>query len=265
MKATQPIGIFDSGVGGLTIAKEIKRVLPKENLIYFGDTQHLPYGDKSPETIREYAQEITQFLLDKEVKAIVIACNTASANALKEVQEMAQDRALVFDVISPVAEKVAYQLHQKVGVIATKATVNSKLYSKSIRKHNKYLKVQELATPLLVPIIEEGLVNSNTSKEAIQHYLTHKKLQDIDTLILGCTHYPLMEKEVGQFYGKSVEVVNSPRIVANHIQHQLDVHQILNQGDSAMHKIYVSDYTPEFAKQAKKFFGKKVDLESITL
>ncbi len=261
MNKEQPIGIFDSGVGGLTVAKEIKRVLPNENLIYFGDTKHLPYGDKSPEAIKEYSQAITQFLLDQNVKAIVVACNTASANAFKEIEELTNDKALLFDVISPVSEKVAFQLHQNIGVIATKATVNSKIYSKRIRKHNKYIKVSELATPVLVPIIEDGLINSPTSREAIQHYLQNKKLQGIDTLILGCTHYPLIQKEIEQYYQKSVQVVNSPLIVAHHIRHQLEQKDLLNTTKSSEYHIYVSDYTKEFQKQAKKFFGNQITLE----
>ena len=137
LDASQPIGIFDSGVGGLTNAKEIKRLMPQEDFIYFGDTKHLPYGDKSKEAIINYSVEIAEFLLKQNCKAIVVACNTAASNALKEVKEVVGDRALVFDVISPVAEKVAYEIHQNVGVIATKATINSKLYKKSIKKYNK--------------------------------------------------------------------------------------------------------------------------------
>ena len=159
LKADQPIGIFDSGVGGLTVAKEIKRLLPNEDLIYFGDTKHLPYGEKSKEAIIEYSTQITKFLLDNNCKAIVIACNTATANALEDVLELVKGKVPVIDVINPVAEKVAYEIHTNVGVIATKATVNSGLYKKSIRKHNKFIKVDELATPLLVPAIEEGFKN----------------------------------------------------------------------------------------------------------
>lgn len=130
LDASQPIGIFDSGVGGLTNAKEIKRLMPQEDFIYFGDTKHLPYGEKSKEAIIDYSLQITEFLLERNCKAIVIACNTAASNALSEVKELVGDRALVFDVINPVAEKVAYEIHQNVGVIATKATINSKLYKK---------------------------------------------------------------------------------------------------------------------------------------
>lgn len=141
LSAKQPIGIFDSGVGGLTVAKEIKRLLPHEDLIYFGDTKHLPYGEKSREAIVGYSTKITSFLLEKNCKAIVIACNSATANALTEVLELVDGKVPVIDVINPVAEKVAYEIHNNVGVIATKATVNSGLYKKSIRKFVKNLKI----------------------------------------------------------------------------------------------------------------------------
>ncbi len=198
LKANQPIGIFDSGVGGLTVAKEVKRLLPNEDLIYFGDTKHLPYGEKSKEAIIEYTTKITQFLLQQNCKAIVIACNTATANALKEVEELVNGEVPIIDVINPVAEKVAFEIHNNVGVIATKATVNSGLYKKSIRKHNKFIKVDELATPLLVPAIEEGFKNHPITHAIIYNYLSNHKLKNIETLILGCTHYPLLIDEIKQ-------------------------------------------------------------------
>ncbi len=260
--ASQPIGVFDSGVGGLTVAKEIKRLLPNENIIYFGDTKHLPYGDKSKEAIVGYAERITEFLLEKNCKAIVIACNSATANALKEVLTLVNDRVPVIDVINPVAERVAYEIHNSIGVIATKATVNSKLYRKSIRKHNKFIKVNELATPLLVPAIEEGFKNHPITNAIVYHYLSNHRLRDIETLILGCTHYPLLMEDIKQFYGNRVRVVDSPNIVANHLKILLEQYGILNQSNTdPIYHFYLSDITKNFEKIAKKFFGKKIDLE----
>lgn len=262
LDASQPIGIFDSGVGGLTNAKEIKRLMPQEDFIYFGDTKHLPYGEKSKEAIIDYSLQITEFLLERNCKAIVIACNTAASNALSEVKELVGDRALVFDVINPVAEKVAYEIHQNVGVIATKATINSKLYKKSIRKFNKYINVEELATPLLVPAIEEGFVNHPISQAIIYNYLSNRKLKDIETLILGCTHYPLLMEEIKQYYGTRVRVIDSPNIVADYIFRTLEKYNLLNKGNSKpKYEFYVSDMTPNFQKISKKFFGNKIDLE----
>lgn len=258
----QPIGIFDSGVGGLTVAKEIKRLLPHEDLIYFGDTKHLPYGEKSREAIIEYSTKITNFLLEQNCKAIVIACNTATANALSEVMELVAGKVPVIDVINPVAEKVAYEIHNNVGVIATKATVNSGLYKKSIRKHNKWIKVDELATPLLVPAIEEGFKNHPITHAIIYNYLSNSKLKNIETLILGCTHYPLLIDEIKQYYGNRVRVIDSPNIVANQLKIILDKHGLFNdQSSQPSYHFYLSDLTKNFEKISKKFFGRSIDLE----
>lgn len=262
----QPIGIFDSGVGGLTVAKEIKRLLPHENLIYFGDTKNLPYGEKSKEAIIGYSTKIARFLLEQNCKAIVIACNTATANALKEVLEVVDNKVPVIDVINPVAEKVAYEIHNNVGVIATKATVNSGLYRKSIRRHNKFIKVDELATPLLVPAIEEGFKNHPITHAIIYNYLSNNKLKNIETLILGCTHYPLLMDEIKQYYGNRVRVIDSPNIVANQLKMILEKHHILNDSHKdAQYHFYLSDITKNFEKISRKFFGKSITLELKTL
>lgn len=262
LSADQPIGIFDSGVGGLTVAREIKRLLPNEDLIYFGDTKHLPYGEKSREAIMGYATKITQFLLDKKCKAIVIACNSATANALQEVQDLVAGKVPVIDVINPVAEKVAFEIHNNVGVIATKATVNSGLYRKSIKKHNKYITVDELATPLLVPAIEEGFKNHPITHAIIYNYLSNNKLKNIETLILGCTHYPLLLEEIKQYYGNRVRVIDSPNIVANQLKHILEKNHLINSAPrTPEYKFYLSDITKNFEKISKKFFGKTIKLE----
>lgn len=266
LSATQPIGIFDSGVGGLTVAREIRKLLPHENLIYFGDTKHLPYGEKSREAIVGYSTKIARFLLEKNCKAIVIACNSATANALKEVLEEVADQVPVIDVINPVAEKVAYEIHNNVGVIATKATVNSGLYRKSIRKHNKFIKVDELATPLLVPAIEEGFKNHPITHSIVYNYLSNSKLKNIETLILGCTHYPLLINEIRQFYGNRVRVIDSPGIVANQLKMILDQHALLNsKNPDPTYDFYLSDMTKTFEKISRKFFGNSIQLKLQTL
>ena len=262
LKAEQPIGIFDSGVGGLTVAKEIKRLLPNENFIYYGDTKHLPYGEKSKEAIIGYVTKITNFLLENNCKAIVIACNSATANALKEVLETVDNKVPVIDVINPVAEKVAFELHNNVGVIATKATVSTGLYKKTIRKHNKFIKVDELATPLLVPAIEEGFKNHPITHAIIYNYLSNNKLKNIETLILGCTHYPLLIDEIKQFYGNRVRVIDSPNIVANELKQILEKNNLLNVKNSQpQYQFYLSDLTKNFEKISKKIFGNSIQLE----
>jgi len=180
---------------------------------------------------------------------------------LKEVKALAKGKALVFDVISPVAEKIAFELNQKVGVIATKATVNSHLYKKSIRKFNKHIEVSELATPLLVPVIEEGFFNHAISKAVLKTYLTNKKLENIDTLVLGCTHYPLILNEVKQFYENKINIIDSPLIVANQVIHTLRKHKLLQENNSPNYTFYFSDITPRIEKLSKKFFGNNIQLE----
>ncbi len=252
LSASQPIGIFDSGVGGLTVAKEIKRLMPHEDFIYFGDTVHLPYGEKSREAIVGYAEKITQFLLDNNCKAVVIACNSATANALQEVKELVAGRVPVIDVINPVAEKVAFEIHQNIGVIATKATVNSGLYRKSIRKLNKFINVSELATPLLVPAIEEGFINHPITHAIIYNYLSDRKLKDIETLI----------DEIKKYYGSRVRVIDSPKIVASYLRDILSKNNLLNtQISEGTTQFYLSDLTKNFEKISKKFFGNKISLE----
>lgn len=257
MNDNRPIGVFDSGVGGLTVAKEIKRLLPNENIIYYGDTKHLPYGDKSKEAIIKFTTKITRFLVKHDCKAIVIACNSATANALEEIKKEA-DGILVVDVISPVSKKVAFELHTKIGVIATKATVRSKAYKNSIRKFNPHLKVVEIATPLLVPIIEEGFKNTLVSKHAIESYLSHKKLENIDTLILGCTHYPLIQKEVETVFQGRVKVVDSPLIVVNELIQKLEKFNLLGYTENPEFQFFLSDYTEGFERLAKRFFGRSI-------
>lgn len=262
MSDLRPIGIFDSGVGGLNIAREIKKVLPQESIIYYGDSKHLPYGNKSPEVIRQYSKNITQFLINQNCKAIVIACNTASSNALEAINEIAKPHNIpVIDVISPVAEKAAYGFYQKMGVIATKATVDSGIYKKSIKKYNRHIKVQELATPLFVPVIEEGLMNTEISKAVISNYLSNKKLKDIDSIILGCTHYPLIEKEILAYYDGKVEVINSPLIVATKVMNWLKDTKNQSTNTTPSYEFYVSDITTSFQKLSKKFFGKDIKLD----
>ncbi len=261
-----PIGIFDSGMGGLTVMQAIKKCMPNEKAIYFGDTAHLPYGDKSKETLIKYSLNIVDFFLEQKAKAIVVACNSATSNAWDEIVERVGDKALVFNVIDPVINKVAFELHSNLGVIATQATTNSKFYNKKLRKLNRHIKISPLATPLLVPIIEEGLAKSDIAKVTIEHYLNNKTLRNIDSLILGCTHYPIIYNQVNAFYQGKVNIINSPLIVANDIKYQLDKNSLLNPDTSTTEDLfYVSDFTKNFEHMAKNFFGKKIKLEQLYL
>lgn len=262
MKHNQPIGIFDSGIGGLTIANAIRTALPNESLIYFGDTKHLPYGDKSPTAIRQYVRSISSFLLSQGCKALVIACNSASANALEKVKRLAHAQNVpVLDVITPVARAIACSNYRNVGVIATKATVNSGLYHTHIRRQNPAIQVHEVATPLLAPLIEEGLTDTAISRATIAHYLAHPSLCQIDSIILGCTHYPLISSEIAAYLGKKVAIIDTPLIVANALRTLLrEQNRCADDDREARHHCYVSDITDNFRTLAKRFFDADISL-----
>jgi len=248
----RPIGIFDSGIGGLTIADGLINLMPKESMIYFGDTQHLPYGDKSAKTVQRYSLGITQFLNENNCKAIVIACNTASALAYPIVKERFPD-IKIYNVIDPVVENVAQTNLSKVGVIATRATIKSDIYALRIAELNASINTVSMATPLLVPMIEEGFHNRNVSHEIISAYLSNEKLNNIEELILGCTHYPLIKKEIKEFYGGKVEIIDSPGIVAEKVYRDLHKNNMLSNMDRADYKFFVSDLTDSFEASAGKF------------
>lgn len=267
LHSNQPIGIFDSGVGGLTVANAIRQILPDEQMVYFGDTLHLPYGDKSAESIRSYSTRISEFLLEQHCKIIVIACNTASALAYKEVFEQAAGKALVINVIDPVIENVANdQSIRKIGIIGTKATVNSGAYKIRLIQKNSRLEVKSIATPLLVPMIEEGYIYDDISNAIIRSYLSKEEISGIDTLILGCTHYPIIKNQIAKFYDFKIQVVDSAMIVATHVKRILKENHLLNDGEKpGPHTFMVSEYTESFEIIAKMFFDEKIHLKKLNL
>lgn len=263
LRSNQPIGIFDSGIGGLTVARAIKDKLPHEKLIYFGDTAHLPYGDKSPDSIKYYSIRIAQFLLDSKCKMIVIACNTASALAYEAVKDFVGKRALVVNVIDPVVEKISKEKGLKtIGVIATKGTIKSGIHVSKIKKANTKQEVYGLATPLLVPMIEEGFFNNKISRSIIHSYLSRPKIKNIDALILGCTHFPLIKPEIAEFYNNKIPLIDSADEVAEQVYHLLKKNKILNPSKKRpVHRFYVSDYTDAFEKSTRHFFSQTIRLE----
>jgi glutamate racemase len=264
MKNDLPIGIFDSGIGGLTVANAIKKMLPKESLLYFGDTKHLPYGEKSEETIRHYSQQITQFLLSKKCKMIVIACNTASSVAYEVVKSLAVDIPVV-NVIDPVVNHLAKTKGlQNIGIIGTKGTVNADVYPKKIKQKIKQCKVQSLATPLLAPMIEEGFFNDKISQTIIENYLNHQNLTGINKLILACTHYPLIHELIRDFYNNDIEIIDSASQVAKYVKDTLAEKNMLSNSKPA-YSFYVSDYTDSFEKSAQYFFHEDLHLEETKL
>lgn len=260
-----PIGIFDSGIGGLTVACAIKEKLPNENIIYFGDTKHLPYGEKSSKAIQSFSKKIVHFLISKNCKAVVIACNSASSVAFNVVEKEAGNIS-VFNVIDPVVKDVVKICKDyNIGVIGTKATIQSNIYEYKIKELCKNSKVSSLATPLLAPMIEEGFINEQISNTIITNYLANKILCNIDHLILACTHYPLIYNEINTYYNSSVNVIDSPNIIAEHISDSLKKKSLLNNTIETEHHFYVSNYTKSFEQSAKFFFKEDIKLEEINL
>ncbi|MFC2079880.1 glutamate racemase [Bacteroidota bacterium] len=257
-----PIGLFDSGVGGLTVAHAISSLLPEEQLLYYGDTAHLPYGDKSKDTIVGYSTGIADFLIEKDCKLILIACNSASTNAYEEVKNHVGSRAVVLNVVDPVVDFVSNNVEAKnIGVIGTKATIDSQSYQLGIQKIAPSLTVSSLATPLFVPMIEEGFVFDDISNAIIRSYLSRKDLADIDTLILGCTHYPIIRNQISRYYNFDVNVIDSARIVAEFVKNFLYENKLLSEKKAGKDKFFVSDHTPSFENIANMFFNDKIHLE----
>jgi len=261
-----PIGIFDSGIGGLTVANAIHKILPNEQLIYFGDTAHFPYGEKSADAIKYYSLRISDFLLKQNCKMIVIACNTASSLAYQVVKQQVGDNAMVVSVIEPVVSSVAaLYKHGRIGVIATKGTIKSDVYAKKLKDLNHSLQVASLATPLLAPMIEEGFSNNKISRTVINSYLQNPKLKKIDALILACTHYPLIRPEIEEYYKRKVKIIDSAEIVAESVFNLLAEKKLLNTSKSNKSRFYVSDYTESFASSTKIFYKDKIQLERYPL
>lgn len=257
-----PIGIFDSGIGGLTVAQKIHEILPNEQIVYFGDTAHFPYGDKSTAAIQAYSVKICNVLLNYNCKVIVIACNSASASAYELVKEYVGDRAFVVNVIDPVVDFVsANHANQEVGIIGTKRTIKSNIYESKLRLKNRRVTVQSLATPLLAPMIEEGFFNNSVSDKIIEEYLTNPSIQNIKAIVLGCTHYPLIKDQIENFYSGKVQVIDSASIVASHLKSIIEKKKILNKDKPSSHHFYVSDYTQSFEQSTKIFYKQQINLE----
>lgn len=248
-----PIGVFDSGIGGLTVVREIMRQLPNEKIIYFGDTARVPYGSKSRDTITRYSRQICRFLMTKEVKTIVVACNTATAYALDELEK--EIDLPMIGVLKPGAKVAAETTRNgKVGVIATRATIGSESYTHYIKQINPEATVLGKACPLFVPLVEEGLLEDPVTDEIAMRYLSELKDEEIDTLILGCTHYPLIRKTIGRTMGDEVTLVNPAYETARELKEQLAQRNLLNEEKVDLgtnkYQFYVSDAADKFQQFA---------------
>ena len=264
-----PIGVFDSGVGGLTVAREIMRNLPFERIVYFGDTARVPYGSKSRESIIRFSRQIIHFLQEEHVKAIVVACNTASAYALDEVQK---DLDIpIIGVVKPGA-KVAAQAtrNKRIGVIGTKGTIGSNIYADYIHEIDPEITVVGKACPLFVPLVEEGWLKDPVTVEVAQRYLQELQEQDVDTLVMGCTHYPLLRSVLRELLGEKVTLVNPAYETAQSLKQLLKEMNLDNPGikeEEFPYRFYVSDLADEFKAFANSILPydvemtKKIDIE----
>lgn len=261
-KDTRPIGIFDSGIGGLTVANAINRLLPNESIIYYGDSAHLPYGDKSADAIRFFSLRIAKFFIQQNCKIIVIACNSASSTAYDTLIDFFGEEIIFINVIDPLVNNVLDLGFKNVGVIATKATIATNVYQSKLRAGNPTIQVNQLATPLLVPMIEEGFHKNQVSHSIISNYLDRKEFANIEALLLACTHYPLIKNEIQEFVSDQIKVLDPNEACASQVKDTLIKYNIINRGDKLKKDLfYVSDFSPSFLETTKMFYGEQVDLQ----
>lgn len=254
----RPIGIFDSGIGGLTVLKEILRVLPHENTIYLGDTARVPYGIRSPETVIRYSFENTKFLSFKDIKILVIACNTASSVSLDAIKSRVS--IPVIGVIEPGAKAAAKAtMSKKIGVIGTEATIKSTAYTKAIKAIDEQVEVFGLACPLFVPLVEEGWTEGHIAEIIAGKYLADLKGKDIDTIVLGCTHYPLLKKVIAEVMGSGIRLIDSAVEISQEIRGILENLGIKRDKKSpAFREYYVTDSPERFLKVGEQFLGQQI-------
>ena len=254
-KNNKPIGVFDSGLGGLTVLKELKKNMPNESFIYYGDTAHLPYGNKSKEAIIEYSKRIAKFLYIKKAKALVVACNSASSVALEILEKIYP--IPILNVIDPsINYAVQSTKTKRVGIIGTETTINSNTYKKKFHNIDSSIETINQACPLFVTIIEQGLIDKPFTIEITKFYLKKLNISGIDTLILGCTHYPVMHNIFNKVINKDIAIINSAKATAIYVKKYLIKQEIAAQGkDKKFDEYYVSDKPEHFDSLARIFLG----------
>ncbi|HEX9739128.1 MAG TPA: glutamate racemase [Ignavibacteriaceae bacterium] len=265
----KPIGVFDSGIGGLTVVKRFLSSLPNENIIYFGDTARVPYGSKSNSTVIEYSLQDARFLINKNVKAIVVACNTASSVAIDEIKKIFE--VPVIGMIGPGSKAAIKKTkNKKIGVIGTRATISNSAYSKRLKSYDDSLEIFEKACPLFVPLAEEGWIHHEATYKIAEEYLSELREKEIDTLVLGCTHYPLLSDVIQEVIGKGVKLIDSGVASAEVVKEELKKNNLLSDSKvKGKSEFYVSDIPAKFKEIAELFLGEpindvhKVDPETI--
>ncbi len=261
-----PIGVFDSGIGGLTVAKSLFEILPNENIIYLGDTARLPYGTKSKDTVTGYSIEITKFLLNKNVKMVVVACNTASSVALPSLRKISP--VPVIGVIKPGAKAaVSLTNNFRIGVIGTLGTIQSSAYKTQIHKISRDTEVFSKACSLFVQLAEDGWTENKIADMVTKEYLSEFKEDKIDTLILGCTHYPILKNTISKYIGKKIMLIDSGEETAKEVKRILEQEHLLNtQKKKGKHKFYVTDFQKKFKEISERFLGQPLhDVKKVKL
>lgn len=252
------IGVFDSGIGGLTVLHQIIETLPRENTVYLGDTARAPYGTKSVETVLRYSFENCRFLIEKDVKLVVVACNTSTAIALGQLSE--QLAVPVIGVIDPgVRAAIKRTKNKRVGVIGTEATIQSGAYTRALKDADSEIEVYSRACPLFVPLVEEGWIDNDVVQMTVEAYLGSLKQSGIDTLILGCTHYPLLKKTIRKYLGSRVRLVDSAEETAKEVEALLKKRAMARKAGRGAHGFFVTDAPDRFVKVGRRFLGEKVE------
>jgi glutamate racemase len=272
MSDTRPIGVFDSGLGGLTVVKELLRLMPGESIIYLGDTARCPYGGRSDETIKCFGIQNARFLLKQDIKMLIVACNTVSSVALGEITKEVKEIPVIGVVIPGAKASVKRTMRKKIGVIGTVATINTRSYEKAINSFDPSIKTYAKACPLFVPLVEEGLINGDIPRLIVEWYLSELISYGIDCLILGCTHYPLLIEVIQSYVGGNIQVLDSALWTAREAFETLSVLNCLSQNKSGgLEKsiFFVTDMAPKFFESAQRFLGSpianvnKIELEQL--
>lgn len=264
MSPTQPIGVFDSGLGGLTVLKTLKEFLPNEQFIYYGDTAHLPYGEKSAEALQSYVKEITGFLAQRECKFIVVACNSAST-VLSPDLDLPYSNAQMVNVISPVVELMGRQERFKnIAIIGTRKTIDSGLFQAGIHAINPDLALLSRKTPLLVPMIEEGFFDDEALFPVFERYF--EGFDEVELIVPACTHYPIIYSQIERYFDQQVKVLHTPKIIAEEVKQKLESLGFLNPSSATLPDEYhLSDLTESFKQEAELFLGRSIQLQKTLL
>ena len=255
----KPIGVFDSGIGGLTVVKRLASTLPNENIIYFGDTARVPYGSKSNSTVIEYSIQNTKFLLQKNIKALVVACNTASSIAIPDLKKVFN--IPIIGMIEPGSQMALSKTkNNKIGVIGTRATISNLAYSKEIKRLSNKSEVFEKPCPLFVPLAEEGWIKHRATYEIAEEYLKELREEEIDTLVLGCTHYPILSEVIQEVVGLKVSLIDSGVASSELIKTELEKFELISDSKSiGGQEYFVSDIPAKFKEVAELFLGREID------